>query len=232
MSAYIIVIYYYLGGQKMNSYKFIYKTQFLSVDAKNLTGGDEIYDLEELNIEKQKEAIAITLKDLIGSISQRATEGKYFLLTNINYPQWDMDGNLIENNLKEKAIVIGHYPIENKTGRTEDNYPDIGVLNKLLTPDVVKQIIISGIAIACQTDSISHWEYNFLKASEMFQEWFQVIGFEDEGGDIISQSYIGGEYDSGFISSDEEFQDGYTMNYENSNLQHFSFVFNDPEALK
>lgn len=216
----------------MKSYKFVYKAQSLSVDAQKLTGGDEFYDLEELNIEKQKEAIAITLRDLIGSITQRATEGKYFLLININYPQWDMDGNLIENNLKEKAIFIGHYPIENETGRTEDNYPDIGVLNKLLTPDVVKQIISSGISIACQTNSIGHWEYNFLKASEMFQGWFQAIGFEDEGGDIISQSYVEGEYDSGFIASDEEFQDAHIMNEENSSLSHFSFVFNDPEALK
>jgi len=213
--------------------KFLYKTCNLSVGATESTGAEDFYDLEKLTIETQKEAIAITLRDFIGSISQRATEGEYFLLTNINYPQSDSDGNLEKNNLKkkEKAIFIGRYTTENAKGRTEDYYPDIDLLKKLLTPDVVKQIVNVEIAIACLTDQTNHWDYNFLKASSMFEGSFKAFGPEDGGGDIIYQSYEDGEYDTGFIEADEDCQGGYIMN-KMSNFHHFLFIFSDPEALK
>lgn len=232
----------------MGNYKFVYTTDRLSKEARMasyprpgktlLSQGllediEDFNELAEFNIETKTKAIAITLRDLVGSITQRATEGKYFLLANLNYPEWDSDGNVVENsnNLEEKAITIGYYP-KNRSS-TEGNYPDMDVLNKLLTPDLIKQIISSNdIAIACLTDAINHWDYNFLKASSMFGGSFRAIGLQEEDGDVIDQNYYEGEYDSGYIASDEEFQYCHIMNDENQDLQKFSFVFNDPEALK
>ena len=213
--------------------KFLYLTSHLSAGATESTGAEDFYALEKLTIETQKEAIAITLRDFIGSLSERATEGKYFLLTNINYSQSDSDGNLEKNNLKknEKAIFIGRYPIETAKGRTEDFYPNIDLLKKLLTPDVVKQILNDRIAIACLTDQTNHWDYNFLKASSMFEGYFQALGPEDGGGEIIYQSYEDGEYDTGFIEADDDCKGGYIMN-KMSGFQPFLFIFSDPEALE
>ena len=50
-------------------------------------------------------------------------------------------------------------------------------------------------------------------------------------GDIVSQGYSEWEYDTGFVSNEDN-KDYYIMNEKNPELQIFLFVFNDPEALK
>ena len=67
--------------------------------------------------------------------------------------------------INDKTISLGLYPIENKTGRTEDYYPNLYELEEILISDFIKHIIkVNQIEIACLTEGIHHWDYNFFKS--------------------------------------------------------------------
>lgn len=178
-----------------------------------------IEDLYEFDMETKINVIAITLRNFIGTMATKALKGNYFLIA------------------EGKVTLIGKFSLE-KNNKKPDLYPELNKLIKLLTPNIVKEIESIGcISIAClgignsniEYGDIKHWEYHFLWVSNNFS--YRAIGNMRNNGKVITQSYIFGEYNSGYISQGPE--DVYFVKEDTEYTKPGSIIFfNDFEVLK
>ena len=137
------------------------------------------YSNDEVSIETRISYIARIFGDLKDAVSSRACEGECFI---------------VYQEIMDQADTINSFPFDDLTMELENIEPGC----------LVDALDEGRLALGVITESGNdHWDYNFLKASELFEGVFVAFGPHPDHS-FARQIYDNGEYDTGIQADSDD----------------------------